>query len=434
MKFKQTIIPEINDISFTTPIEDFGDSEEQEQKTPLCPINGFPEFIRNFITTMSDIYGTSRDYWTGSVIISTALAIGSKMELTGKYRNNPILWGMFVGDVSNGKTEPVDICLRFFRKFDSESIKDYNSKYLAWQNDSKKQKGERENIDKPECFHYLLNDFTPEYMAEAHRVNDIGLLIYRDELKGWIDDFGRYSKSGEQSNMLTSWSQKGISYGRKSGILNIEKPCIFVTGGIHRELLHTLATDNRAENGFLARMIAFFPDNTEKRPYNNATPDFSLLNTWDQFIEGLTRIKNPKELILPEITSRLYETWYNENVIRINSEPTAYLKGVYGKLDIICLRLAVVIRGMNYQLEGIATPEILPREMTAAIQLTEYFRSTALKVYRQIYGETKFGKYTKEEIAVWLTKNTKMPKYEIAELILKSSRSQLDRLIARKHK
>src|SRR5690606_14975719 len=131
-----------------------------------------------------------------------------------------------------------------------------------------------EKPEKPKCFQNILIDSTPEAMAEAHSINNRGLMIYRDELKGWIDDFGRYAKSGEQSNMLSMWSQQSVTYNRKSsGILNIEKPCVLVAGGIHRELLHTLATENRAENGFLARMISFFPDNTQKQFYNDAMPD-----------------------------------------------------------------------------------------------------------------------------------------------------------------
>jgi hypothetical protein len=33
--------------------------------------------------------------------------------------------------------------------------------------------------------------------------------------------------------------------------------------------------------------------------------------------------------------------------------------------------------------------------MESAIEITEYFRATALKVYRQIFGETKYGKLEK---------------------------------------
>lgn len=409
---------------------------EEEKPTPPLPIEGMPEFIRHFIKTMSGIYRTSPDYWAGAVIMATALAVGDKMELATKYRNNAVLWGVFVGDVSNGKTEPLDACLRYFRRHDAKSIKQHDLNLAEFDRIRGLTRQERENegIDeippRPQCFQYLLTDTTAEGMAAAHKVNTRGILINRDEIKGWIDDFGRYNQSGEQSNILSMWSQKGVTYNRKtSGILNIEKPVILVGGGIHRELLFTLANDNRAENGFLARMVAFFPDHTEKQLYCNEIPDPALLDSFDDFVKLLAELKEAKTLVLTDATAKLYEAFYNDNVRLINAEPTAYLKGVYGKLDIIVLRVAIVLRAMNFALEGIATPGILPREMEAAIQITEYFRTTALKIYSQIYGGQKYGKYSKEDISVWMAKNTELPKSMIASDVLKSSRSQLDRLL-----
>lgn len=424
--------------------QDLGEVSNKQsgiQQTPLLPIEGFPESIQNFILRMTEIYRTPRDYWAGAVIMSTALAIGDKIELATKYTNNPILWAMFVGDVSNGKTEPMDLCLRFFKKSDALTIKQYESEVAEYESLIKLSRKELQEQDidekpiKPKCFQYILIDSSPEALAEAHMGNERGIIIYRDELKGWIDDFGRYGKSGEQSNMLSMWSQKGVTYNRiSSGIRNIKKPCILVTGGIHRELLNTLATDNRAENGFLARMVAFFPDNTEKQPYNNAIPDENLLRTWDDYLKHLTEIKEPIHLTLPEASAKLYENWFNQNVERINAEQAPYLKGVFGKLDIILLRVALVIRGMNYSCEGISSPGILTREMEAAVQITEYFRATALKVYHQIFGPNTFGTLEKNDIAVWLAKNTTMTKQEIANVVLKSSRSQLSRLIDKNDK
>jgi len=163
-------------------------------------------------------------------------------------------------------------------------------------------------------------------------------------------------------------------------------------------------------------------------------PDPDTLAAWSDYLKLLTKIQEPKTLILSPKSIKLYESWYNENVIKHRDEPTAYLRGVYGKLDIILLRIAIVIRAMNYALEGITTPQIKASEMESAIQITEYFRATALKVYRQIFGETKYGKLEKEDIAVWLSKNTNLTKTQIAEEVLRSSRSQLDRLITQKTK
>jgi hypothetical protein len=91
-------------------------------------------------------------------------------------------------------------------------------------------------------------------------------------------------------------------------------------------------------------------------------PDPDLLAAWNDYLKSLTDIQEPKTLILSKKSAKLYESWYNENVRKHRDEPTAYLRGVYGKLDIILLRIAIVIRAMNYALEGIATPEITARK------------------------------------------------------------------------
>ena len=48
----------------------------------------------------------------------------------------------------------------------------------------------------PVCRRFILSDTTPEAMYNVHRHNLRGICLERDELKGWIDDFGRYNKSG----------------------------------------------------------------------------------------------------------------------------------------------------------------------------------------------------------------------------------------------
>ena len=263
------------------------------------------------------------------------------------------MWLVLVGDVSSGKSNPMDFCLGYYKRLDSESIRKYDENMAEYNLISKMTVKERiaegisEKPNKPECFQYILNDFTPEALVAAHKVNNRGILIERDEIKGWIDDFGRYSKSGEQSNMLTSWSGIGITYNRKtSGILNILHPCIMVAGGMQPDLLRTLADDNRAENGFLSRLCSIYPDDTKKSNYNSAILPERIKQDWEKYLDRLISLKEEK-LILGENAQRRYEEWYNKNTTMINEEDNGFLKGVYGKLDIISLRVAIIIFGMN---------------------------------------------------------------------------------------
>ena len=367
---------------------------------PLLPINGFPEFIQTYINDYINVYSVPSDYIAASVLFSTALAIGNKLELQGKYINVPVLWMAIVGNVSTGKTEPLNNTLKHFNSKDSKAFELYNQELVLFNIEQEKPKKERDlSLKRPQWFQYILNDFTPEALASIHTTNKRGLCIYRDELKGWFDDFGRYSKSGEQSNMLSSFFGMPIKFNRVGKEpLNIDNPCIFVSGGIQPDLLPTLAQDSRAENGFLSRFIFAFPDIQIKQNYSVKQMDPNSLTQYHLFLEKLTSLDEKINLTLSVEAEIIYENWFNENAKISNDESTGYLKGVYGKLDVIVLRLAIVLHGMKLVCDGDGEDEIQELTMQKATELIEYFRATALKVYNKIFVEKKYKKLDNKDV------------------------------------
>lgn len=362
---------------------------KEKKPTPHIPINTFPRYLQNFINEYQEVYTTPRDYITASVIFSTAFAIGNKLELKGKYDNIPLLWLAIVGNVSSGKTDPLKTCLSYFTEKDCISFQDYKMQLDAsdiYDSLSKKEKENQEPVPKPFYFQYLLNDYTPEALYNAHNINSRGICIYRDELKGWLDDFGRYSKSGEQSTMLSTYYRQPMQINRASKEpINIEKPSIYISGGIQPEILKDLAKDSRAENGFLSRIMFAYPDLDKKQHYSNKKLKAETLTDYHKYLHGLASIKETIDLSLSGEAENIYSTWFNKNVDITNKEPKGYLKGVYGKLDVISLRLAIVVHGMDYICNGNTSTVISAESMQTAINLTEYFRATALKVYDKIF-------------------------------------------------
>ena len=361
--------------------------EKEQISTPLLPIDGFPEYLQNFISEYVNVYNIPRDYIAASVLFSTALAIGDKFELQGKYKNVPVFWLSIIGDVSTGKTDPLRRCLDFFNMRDSLTYKKYKLDLEIYNSEMEKPKKERNAlIQRPQWFQYILIDYTPEALARVHSINNRGLCIYRDELKGWLDDFGRYGKSGEQSNMLSSFFGVPIKYNRAgTDPIDIPKPCIFPCGGIQPDLLPTLANDSRAENGFLSRFVHVYPDNQTKPNYSEKELSPEVMQNYYKYLSILTDIKETQILKLSFEVSKVYANWFNDNAKKTNEEPSGYLKGVYGKLDVISLRIAIVIHGMKFACNKDISTEISESTMLTAINLTEYFRSTALKVYKKIF-------------------------------------------------
>ena len=399
-------------------------SQTKEVKTPLLPIDGMPPFIQEYIKTCSSVYNTPRDYWAGSAIMATALAIGDKIELHTKYKNVPILWMNIIGNVSSGKTEAIDQPLKPFEKIDSKAIEAFKIEYQKYDSIEKMTTKERKDeglnkIPEPKCFQYIVKDSTPEALNQVHSINTRGLMISRDELKGWIDDFGRYAHGGEQSNMISSWTRVGWVTNRKGGgvnsIINIPKPFISVFGGMQPDLIPTLAADNRAENGFLSRICNVWPDHADKPKYNENTVSQDLVERWDDYIVGLTRIPKQDIITLSVEAKKLYEDWFNKNGENSKAESSGYLQGVYGKLDIISLRMAVVIYGMDLTKGTVNGKQVTGEEMKAALDITDYFRVTALKVHHKLFKDHPKGADTKEVIKYLCAKGHSQTK--IAELV-----------------
>lgn len=107
-----------------SPFDDFGTAIDE---MPLLPIDGFPEHLQKFINEYVETYNIPRDYIAASVLFASAFAIGTKMELKGKYDNIPLLWMSIVGNVSSGKTEPLKTCMGYFIDRDKEAYYEYKS-------------------------------------------------------------------------------------------------------------------------------------------------------------------------------------------------------------------------------------------------------------------------------------------------------------------
>ena len=243
-----------------------------------------------------------------------------------------------------------------------------------------------------------------------------------------MDDFGRYNKSGEQSTMLSTFYRQPMQINRasKEPIL-IHKPCIYVSGGIQPDILQDLAKDNRAENGFLSRFIFAYPDLSNKQLYSNKQLNKDTLANYHNYLNILANIPEIVDLKLSNEAVEIYANWYNDNAEKTNNEPTGYLKGVYGKLDVISLRLAIVVHGMYSVCEQNTYTEISATSMQTAIDLIEYFRATALKVYHKIFKENRSTDIDKKDIIKFLNSNG-TSQNEIAN-VLKVSQPYVNKIL-----
>ena len=378
---------------------------EKQPKLGLLPIQGLPSFVQEYITTCADVYGSSQDYWAAAALMAVALALGANYRQIGKYDNAPIFWMTLIGIISNGKTPVITTTLKPFYQRDKESHSEWKELFQKWEeieNMTVKQRKEQaySKTLAPGCKQMIISDSTPEGLFKAHSSNQRGLMIVRDELKGMLDDYGR-RPSGEQSSMLSTFNQVPWQINRKGGgsesVQRIDMPHINIFGGMQPDLLSSLAADNRLDNGFLARLAFVWPDDELSPYYSTKTVPALLIKEWRDYINEMISLPQQINIPLSRDAEEIYIAWYNSNRDKIRSEDSFHLQGAYGKLDIISLRLALVIHGMG-DLYG---AQISGPEMRSALNITEYFRGTALKVHHKLF-DNRPGSVNKKDVIKYL--------------------------------
>ena len=375
--------------------------EPEEVVTPLMPIDGFPDFIQHLINECTRIYGTHRDLWAAAFFAASSTAIGQSVMLKTQYENTALFWLAVVGASGVGKSEPFRFAFRQIHDMDYKAFEQHKKEARQY-NIDKKAKGDTPPEPLP-CKHNIIVDTTPEAMAKAMSGNPRGITIMRDELHGWFMDFGRYSKSGEQQNMLSTWSQQVFKVLRSNGDdLFINNPFVNVFGGIQPAVLPEMAKDNRAVNGFLPRFCFVFPDKIETPRFQREELPAEMTTYYHSYIERLLNISgNREEIRLSNEALNLYGDFVNKNAaINDSGKQADYLNEVNAKLNIIVLRTSIVFHFAEYACTGNSPSEVNQSTMKAAINLCEYFRVTAKKVYNILNQST--DRNNKKEVAKYL--------------------------------
>jgi hypothetical protein len=361
--------------------------------TPLLPIDGLPEVLQEIIIECSKVYGTHRDFWAGAILSASCLALGRNFKIKNKYTNGAVLWFAIVAPTGSGKTEPLKFAFIPFHRLDSKSIADFGKEMKEYDVIKGMGKMDRQSLgitnspEIPLCNQFILSDSTPESLYQSHKNNPRGIIMLRDELKGWIDDFGRYNKSGEVANWISSWSEQAMTFNRKSERpMKISDPFICIAGGLQPSILPELARDNRAANGFMVRFCFVYPDKADRPYFHDKELSNSLYDKYDSYVKNLLRINNPEieYITLSTEANQLYQEFDNWNTDLINSQENEYMRGMLAKLPIIALRLALVIHYSKWACDGIDYPRVEPGTMQAAINMAKYFKTTGEKVTRQL--------------------------------------------------
>lgn len=364
------------------------------------PCEVFPELIVKLIEEADKYLNCSVEYFASSILSAVSIAVGNNYRLKFKegFSVKCNLFIALVGDPGDGKSHPLNLAFKPISKMEEMSYKKYKKMLEAFDlldnEEGKKQ-------TKPKYVKYILKDFTPESLVKLHSLNNKGVNIVVDELFGWINSFGRYSKnSGEQETYLSLWSGQPITVDRKGDEpIRIDDTFVGLIGTLQTKLLPKLKSDNRENNGFIERMLFALNKDAKPNLWNENEIDSSLVKNYDKFIyslyeEKLDGDKTFFEMTLTDEAKEHLIKWQNEKRNEYFYSGLQVHTSIQAKYEVYTLRFAIILQLIYAYFNGKSRSKIDLFIIESAIKITEYFFNNAIKVHSVIHKINPIEKLT----------------------------------------
>jgi hypothetical protein len=374
---------------FNPAIEPSRLSENESGSTPIVnanafPMAGMPDVLKYLIEDLSSVYGSPNEFFAISFLVACGGAVRKRAVLyDGKYYNYAQLWAMIVAPSGVGKSIPIKVAFSMLCALDKALFNDYKAELADWKAKCIACKAAQEvEPTKPFRRQFLIDDATPEALYEA-LANNSGLTLYSDELSAWFDNFGRYTKNGEVSRYLSIFDNTTFDISRKGGEpLLVSDPYLNIIGGIQPKVLaDTLNLNQMRNNGFAQRFLFVYPDSVCKSHYINASPNSELVKGYENLIEYL-HCSDFGELTLSVGAKSKFIAFANKLTDSANATANDYLKAMYSKFEIHCLRIALTLELIKSFPNGLIDNSVSDATMSYAIDLCRYFIDSSLKVER----------------------------------------------------
>lgn len=375
----------------------------------ILPVDGLSPHAANILNKVASSLQCSVDIALSAMFVTVGVAMGKRVIIDdGKYQNYPCLWVCMVAPSGSNKSTPIRFFIQPMKDRDAYNYSVYREELRVY-----KQAGDDKG-DRPVFKQHIISDSTPESRNQVLSVNPNGILLYRDELKGMIDDFCRYAKSGELSQMLSVFDGDTIMVNRKSDEpLLIKDPFMSIIGSIQPSVLvDTFGNDNMMNNGFNQRWLFCYPESVAPEMYNDVSIPQNIISDWKDFIYNLIMydfsVMGGKIYLRGE-AKKVYIDYYNSLQIK-KANADDYMSSVYSKLQIHVIRWTGIAHILGNDPTSV---DITPKEMEYSIRCMNYFEQCALKVYKNLlegrgsqYGSKPVGK----EQLIAMCYNTFAPK------------------------
>lgn len=302
-----------------------------------------PESLRPWVIDISERMQCPVDFVAVGAMVSLAAVVGRQVGMRPMRHDDwevvPNLWGAIIGRPGVLKTPALNEALLPIKKLESmarsaHEIEEQQFEIDEIVNRALKKKREldlekkvkrgldayKEALDlnsineiPPKRKRYLCNDTTVEKLGEILGDNNRGILIFRDELTGFLKNLDKEGREGDRAFYLECWNGNGeFTYDRIGrGTIEIKSCCVSILGGIQpgpiSSYLKRMFKGGGDDDGLIQRFqLVVWPDVPERWNDIDRKPDNDARAVAESVYERLENIQ-VKELgfVEPELTNSL---------------------------------------------------------------------------------------------------------------------------------
>lgn len=292
---------------------------------PAFSVALLPEALRPWIEDIAERMQCPPDFPAVGAMVSLAAVVGRRIGIRPKQRDDwtvvPNLWGAIVGRPGVLKTPALAEAMRPLERLAAKAREAHAAAMREHAGRAELAKARKDNLraelrskkgrradaailadlgdlvgqdEAPVEVRYLTNDPTVEKLGELLAANPAGVLVFRDELTGWLRSLDREGREGDRSFYLESWNGTGAyTYDRIGrGTLHIEAATVSVLGGIQpgplASYVREAAGDGRGADGLLQRFqLLVWPDEPTAWRNVDRWPDTGAKNAAFEVFERL---------------------------------------------------------------------------------------------------------------------------------------------------
>ena len=402
-------------------------SEPIPLSSGLAPVEKYnsdmlPEVLRDYVDDIAERMQCPADFPAVSILVSLATLIGRRCGIYPKRKDDwlviPNLWGVVVGRPSLMKSSAIQQAMRALDALIAKSGKKHAVEMAMFEVAAETHAGQKEAWKKtlrkaasegkptgsmlppekpiPPVEHRLrTNSGSVECLIKLLKENPDGLLVFRDELTGWLKNLDKPGKEGDRQFYLEAWNGNGASFDYDTfahGHLHSDGLCLSMLGSIQpgplSSLIASAAKGGGGDDGMVQRFqLLVYPDSIGKWRNVDRLPDTDAKKKVDRVFRHLDAMTFPcldgdiPALRFDSTAQDFFDNWRGALEVKVQNETSASIESHLAKYRSLMPSIALLVHLADVADRDSTVTAVTLESVTCAAAWCDYLESHARRIY-----------------------------------------------------